>query len=62
MPLHALSHCLSVGAQAPVLVFETYDGQVFIRRGVNGEDEVELTIHEYDQFITDVKTGRFDRC
>ena len=62
MVLHVHSHCKSVGSQAPVLVFETHDGQVFIRRGLGlHDDDLELTIHEYDQLIADAKAGKLDR-
>lgn len=36
---------------------ETTDGQVFIRVGA---DEIELTIHEWDRFVSDIRDGHYD--
>jgi hypothetical protein len=53
---------METGGQSKVLVFETNDGQVFIRRGMGVfDEEIELTIHEYDQLIADAKAGKLDR-
>lgn len=60
--LHHISQSTVTSGQSPVLVFETSDGQVFIRRGTRVVDEeVELTTHEYDQLIQDAKAGKLDR-
>jgi hypothetical protein len=57
-----VSQSMETGGQSKVLVFETNDGQVFIRRGMGVfDEEIELTIHEYDQLIADAKAGKLDR-